>query len=103
MARYPKEQKAQTREQIVVAAAQAFREEASRAQPIAVETSLRAGQAATGYALRAFPRASNISHQQRKGGNSYSYAQPAAAMPAPSPGSKFNRQGGSILNRRGHK
>ena len=38
--------------------------------------SLRAGKAATGYALRGFARTTHHHHRQTKGAKSYSYPQP---------------------------
>jgi hypothetical protein len=61
----------------------------------------RAGKAATGYALRVFPRTINTSTRRQKNQtNIYTYAQPTIKTSASNPGSKFGRQGGSDLDRR---
>jgi hypothetical protein len=63
----------------------------------------RAGKAATGYALRVFPRTIKTSTgRQKNQANIYTYAQPTIEKSASNPGSKFGRQGGSDLDRREH-
>jgi hypothetical protein len=62
----------------------------------------RAGQSATGYALRAFPRAINTaSRSATNQTRTYTYPQPTVSTSASIPSSILSRHGGSNLNRRG--
>lgn len=62
----------------------------------------RAGEAATGYALRSFPCATHAhTKEDNDHGNPYTYPQPVPLQTGLHPGSKFNRRGGSKFNRRG--
>ena len=61
----------------------------------------RAGESATGYALRVFPRAlDTAARRSTNKPNTYTYPQLTIKQSATSLGSKLDRQGGSNLNRR---
>ena len=63
----------------------------------------RAGESATGYALRVFPRAINTAPRRSTNqARTYTYPQPTISKSASTPGSIFGRHGGSDLNRRRH-
>ena len=73
-----------------------------RARPNPPDVVRRAGEAATGYALRGFPCAMHPhTKEDNHPGNPYTYPQPVLLQAGLHPGSKFNRRGGSKFSRRG--